>query len=390
MKLRRALLVLVIAGTLLLSLAIGIVAADWPFWKRVVNLPADAGEWPDSFYTPSVTIDGGGGPWFDVATDADATLDPKALAEAASWAERHNSTALIVLHRGRVQLERYWQGHEPDAAFSARGMSRSLVGIAYGHAIADGAIASLDAPVAEYLPEWRDDPRGRITLHHLLWNVSGLEQPPPASAAAPGSLARLRELLGKNSRLALGANFEATALSFDLAHEPGVHFALSNVDAQLLGIILERATGVSYERYIERSIWQPIGATVAQFYMDRANGMPAVYCCFRATARDFLRLGALLVNDGVAQGRRVLPEGWVDQMTKGSLVQPGYGMQVWSGRDDQYAAEDVMRLEGGGGRAIWVVPSQSLVVVRLGRAAPGWDAHVLPNLLIRAARTPAP
>lgn len=390
MTLRGTLLVLVMTGTLLLSLVIGVAAADWPFWKRVISLPADAGEWPDSFYSPTATIDGGGGPWFDVATDETATLDHSALDAAATWAESHNSTALIVLHEGRIQLERYWQGLQADQRFSGRAMSRSLLGVAYGRAIADRVIPSLDVPVSDFLPEWRNDPRGRITLHHLLWNVSGLEEPPPVSLAVPGSIERFRELLGKNSRLALGSNFEATALSFDLAHEPGVHFALSNVDAQLAGIVLERATGMPYERYIEQNVWQPIGASVAEFYMDRANGMPAVYCCFRATARDFLRLGALLVNDGLVGKNRVLPEGWVSRMATGSLVQPGYGLQMWSGADDAYAAVDVLRMEGGGGRTIWVVPSRSLVIVRLGRASPGWDPHVLPNLLLRGMRNSVP
>jgi CubicO group peptidase (beta-lactamase class C family) len=131
--------------------------------------------------------------------------------------------------------------------------------------------------------------------------------------------------------------------------------------------------------------------------------MPAVYCCFRATPRDWLRVGSLLAHDGAFDGRQVLPRGWVRQMARStSTVNPLYGLQVWSGRATQgrrgyvtgslqggvphgedFVTDDVVWMEGGGGRSIWAVPSRQLVIVRLGRASPGWDASVLPNTILR-------
>jgi CubicO group peptidase (beta-lactamase class C family) len=414
LNLQRVLLVLVIALLTLGSLSIGALAANWPFWQRVIALSQlpDAGEWPESFYAPVARIGEHAGPHplAAAAAPGDRTIAPEALAAAAQWAEEHETVALLVMHRGRLQLERYWQGMTPDTLFSGRAMSRSLLGFAFGFAVRDGAV-KLDDPVGKFLPEWRDDARGRITVRQLLQNVSGLEELPRGAAPLPPGASlveraqlRVESLLGKNARLALGTDFAAAALSFELQHEPGARFAFSNANSQLAGLVLERATGTPYETYVEQRLWLPIGASVGEFYLDRRQGMPAVYCCMRANPHDFLRLGQLLAQDGAIEGRQVLPPGWVAEMARGSRANLNYGLQVWTGNvppgvreyatgskrgvlhGEPYDADDVIWMEGGGGRTVWAIPSRDLVIVRLGRAAPGWDAAVLPNLLLRGLR----
>jgi CubicO group peptidase (beta-lactamase class C family) len=413
MLLRRIMLVVTLVLLVAVSSVVGVVAADWPFWQRLAALYQleDGGEWPESFYTPVARIQGPGGAFFPSAAAGARTIDAAALEAAANWAETNNSVALLVLHRGQVQLERYWQGMTADQFFSGRAMSRSIVGMTVGLAVAEGKLA-LDAPASKYLGEWRGDARGAITVRQILLNQSGLEELSPDAVPVPADATALQRLVifastgfRKNTRLALGTDFGAAALSLDLAHEPGGRFAFSNANAQLAGLIVERATGEDFERYFERKLWQPLGAGAGEFYMDRARGMPAVYCCFRATPRDFLRLGALLINDGTAvvgeSKTPVLPPGWVQQMTRGTPINPLYGMQIWSGRaqagvreyttgsgrgmrhGEAYLADDVIWMEGGGGRAVWAIPSQQLVIVRLGRASPGWDPSVLPNTLLR-------
>ena len=420
MILRRVLLVITVALLLAVSGVVGIVAADWPFWKRslAISQLKDGGEWPESFYQPVARIDGGGqGAFFPAAAPGEATIDPAALEAAAAWAEANNSAALLVLHDGRVQFERYWQGMSAEQLFSGRALSRSLVGLAFGFAVAEGRLA-LDDPAGKHLEEWRDDARGRITLRQLLQNISGLEEVPLTATVAPPGASwwqradALREsYLGKNARLALGSDSAGVALSFGLTEPPGSRFAFSNTNSQVLGVILERATGEPYERFVESRLWRLLGAGVGEFYMDRANGMPAVYCCYRATPRDFLRLGALLVDDGRFQGRQVLPAGWVARLAETSSANPLYGLQVWAGKapaglreystgsgvgirhGEAYLADDVLWMEGGGGRTLWAIPSRGLVILRLGRASPSWDASVLPNTILRGLRpaaAPAP
>lgn len=404
--LQRILLGVTITLLLVFATGVGIVAADWPYFKRVIALPSDPGEWPESFYQPITVIEGGGGAFFPTAAAGERTISAAALEAAATWAGEHNSVALLVLHRGRIQLERYWQGMDAQQLFSGRAMSRSLVGLAYGDAVASGAIG-LDDPAGKFLEEWRHDPRGRITIRELLQATSGLEEVALNAVDTPAGASvferwktKIESLTSKNARLSLGTDFAKVALSFDLEHEPGARFAFANSNPQILGVILERALHVDYAGWVQERIWKPIGAGRAEFYMDRANGMPAVYCCFRANPHDWLRLGALLIDDGVYLGRQVLPPGWVAELARTSKANPLYGLQVWSGKapsglreylpgtgfgvqhGEAFVADDTIWMEGGGGRTVWAIPSRELVIVRLGRQSKGWDGSVLPNTLV--------
>ena len=406
---------LVVVGFLLVSFSMlaGWIAADWPFWRRVVALAqlSDRGEWPESFYQPVARIAGRPAAFFEIAAPGERSIAAPALDAAAKWAEANNSVALLVLHQGKVQLERYWQGFSGDQLFSGRAMSRSLLGFMYGFAVADGKL-KLDDPAGRYIDAWRDDPRGQITLRQLLHNTSGIEglapsSPPAGASGLQKAWSTAKGFLGKDSRLALGSDFASAAESFDVQEKPGTHFALSNAGAQLLGIALERATGMDYERYVQQRLWAPLGAVPAEFYMDRNAGMPAVYCCTRATAHDWLRLGSLLITDGALTTdpghapAQIIPRGWVAEIARTTPVNPLYGLQMWSGRakagfreyvqgsgigvrhGEDFAADDVIWMEGGGGRTIWAVPSQQLVIVRLGRTSKTWDGSVLPNTLLR-------
>ena len=348
--LRRLLLVLVTSGALLVAAGVGLLAADWPFLDRL---------WRGA-PLPSVAIDGGGGPFFPLAADAERTLDAVALDAAAREAEANGAVALLVLHHGRVQLERYWHGAGRDGLYPLAGLSRALLGVAYGRALDDGTVDSLEEPLERWLGEWEGQPRGRITLRQLLWNVSGLETP-----ATRGGWARL----GKGGRREFGTTFARTALSFRPAHEPGTHFAPSRVDAQLAAIVLARASGMSYTEYVEHALWQPMHGGRAEFTVDRRGGMAAAYDGLRATPGDVLRLGALLAAD----------RGWAGEMARGSIPNPRYGLQA------RLLGDDGLELAGDG-RAVWVWPDVQLVVVRLGDATPGPDAGVLPGLLRRAVR----
>ncbi len=366
--LRRLLLVLVASGALMLSLGIGFLAADWPFLHRIWQLESDGTAGRVLAELPVATIAGAtSGAFFPLAGPGERTLDDETLAQAAAWAEANGSAALLVLHRGRLQFERYWHGLARESPYPALGLSRSLLAIAYGRALLEGRISSLDASIDQWIGEWRGEPRGAITLRQLLWNVSGLEQPAPDN---------WRARLGKSGRLRYGTETVRAALSFGLAHEPGTHFALSRVDAQLLGIVLERASGARYAQVIEHSFWDAIGAGAAQVRVDRPGGMAAVFDGVRAAPGDLLRLGALLAGDDGAGGGALLPKDWTREMAQGSVPNPRHGLEAWGLGDGGL-------LMAADGRALWVWPGEQLVVLRLGPAAPGWDPAALPRILRR-------
>jgi CubicO group peptidase (beta-lactamase class C family) len=390
MTMRRTLTLLALAAAVALIAAA--VLVDWRFWYRWYTLPEDPGEWPASYYQPTVTVPGNPGEFFPSAAAGENSIDSEALEAAAAWAEEHNSAALLVLHQGVVQLERYWRDIGPDSLFTGRAMTRSLIPPLIASALAEGAIKNLDDGIGDYVPEWRNDPRGRITVRQLLENLSGLENDLLANDPDP---------FNKNTQLSLSGDFYAAALDFELANTPGEFFALANVNAQLLGMVLEAATGESYESYLDSRLWAPLGNGPSELYMDRSDGIPAVYCCFRATPRDWLRVGHALLMDGQIGDTRLWPAGWVEEMTRGSAVYGGYGYQIWVGNpppgeprryrqdlDDgaphgpPIAAEGVFFLEGGGYRTMYILPEQDLVILRLGYFHPDWQTSAIPNLIL--------
>ena len=145
------------------------------FW-RITSVPADPLEPEPYFYWPAQLV--AGGVPRDLPRKAGKTSIPgPALDAMAAWAEARGSNALIVIHKGVVQLERYWHGNTPETLLNGRAITRSVTPLLLGFAVADRALA-LDDPIGRYIPAWADDPRGKITVRQLAQNASVLEVAP--------------------------------------------------------------------------------------------------------------------------------------------------------------------------------------------------------------------
>jgi CubicO group peptidase (beta-lactamase class C family) len=282
-------------------------------------------------------------------------------------------------------LEKYWAGTDFNTLESAHSFNKTLTALAIGIAVGEHRIRSIDQPAADFIPEWRNDPRRDITIRNLLQMSSGLEEA-DASVAPWGST--IREFLGTDIR--------AEYLKPRLAHRAGVDWSHQNVDPEILA------------EFLSDALWKPIGAGDAWMFLDRPGGTVHAECCLIARQGDWLRIGELLLNDGVYQGDRVLPAGWVQAMRTPARGNPNYGFQLWLGTpyaaerpysptrrqfanraSEAYAADDVFFLDGFGKYRLWLVPSLGLEILRTGvnpsRAA-DWDDARIPNLIIRGVR----
>jgi CubicO group peptidase (beta-lactamase class C family) len=276
-------------------------------------------------------------------------------------------------------------------------MHKTVLGLAIGAAIADGRIASVDERIGRHLPEWSADPRGDITVGQLLQQASGLE-------VQPFSL----NPFGTSMRVYFGTDLTRTVLGIPLADRPGSRFEYTNINAQILGLVLERATGRRYAEYLGERVWSRIGAPQASVWLDRPGGLARTYCCLLTTTRGWLQVGRVLLGRGQIDGERIVPEAWVDAMLTPSATNPNYGYQVWLGlppgnerrynslsrvvarHSAPFAADDVAFLDGWGGQRTYVVPSRELVIVRLGRPQPDWDDARLVNAVLAGLREVTP
>jgi CubicO group peptidase (beta-lactamase class C family) len=370
---RRVITLLTAVAVVCVSLGIGVITADVPFWRRALELPLA----PDALLSPVAVLGAASEHPIDPALDTNG-LTPAALERAAALARDAGAAALLVRHRGRLVFERYFDGADPSTMMPGHFLARTLAALATGVAVRTGLLGSLDTPVSRYLPEW-NDARGAITLRQLLQESSGLETGGDAAellGASPfDDPARLpRFATSKGVRMLLGNDLESTALGFALAHEPGAFFHPSPANAQILAIIIERQAGGGYERFVAEKLWGPIGAGVAEMQLDRRTGMPAAHCCLRATARDLMRLGALLLDQAPTPGAEsVLPEGWALSMREGSRANPEVGMQLKRLARADGSGNDPLWIVSDGASALWIAPESDLAVLSVSRR-PGTSA----------------
>ena len=384
---RRVLTFLTAIVLLLGSLGIGVFTADLPFWRRAFQLPLPA----DGAYLPVATIGTSASTPAPRVEPAAPGLDALVVEEAASRAGDAGSRALLVQYRGALAVERYFQTDDASSLLPAGLVARPVAAMAMGIALAEGKIRSLDDPVSKYLPEWDNETRGRITLRQLLEETSGLESGGDAQGLLYRSPWQEPSKLpvfatSRGVRMLLGNDFESSALGFRLEHEPGGFYNRSPANTQLAAVIVERAANEPYETFVDQRLWRPAGAGAAELQLDRRAGMPAAHCCWRATARDMMRILSLLGTDGVLDGHAVLPAGWALEMARASRVNAETGMQVTRLSID---GVDALEVRDDTGSAFWIIPKRELAILDI--TNPGATAAAdLPGLLLKGIDAPPP
>ena len=207
---------------------------DPVFFWRMTSQPEDTLEPPPWFYWPNAVIRGQPGAFLPAASPDQKTIPESSLRDMVNWAEARQSNVLIVVHKGKVQLEHYWNDTAPDELLNGRAITRSVTPMALGFAVEDGAL-SLDDPIGTYITEWKTDLRGQITVRQLAQNASGLE----VAQRAPAD--QIKD--NKDLCLVYCGDVVRAALAYDYAIPPGTKFEVAQENMQLLALVIERATG---------------------------------------------------------------------------------------------------------------------------------------------------
>jgi len=304
--------------------------------------------------------------------------------------------AVVVMHDGQIVAERYAPGYGVDTALLGYSATKSVIGALIGVLVRQGQLTvEKPAPV----PAWQQpgDPRQAITIDNLLRMTSGL-----AWGKETGGLDAATRMWYAERDMA------AFAERFSLATAPGSKWNYSSGDWLILSRIIRDAVGGhdrDVVRFARRELFNPVGMHRATLEFD-STGTPIGSNFMLATARDWARFGLLYLNDGVVGGRRILPEGWVKYSTSPTL-DTGYGAGFWINREVAGkvpvwdidwglagAPKDAFFALGYLGQFVVVVPSERLVIVRLGMAyTPDGDAKGVGKLVasaIDALRNPPP
>jgi CubicO group peptidase (beta-lactamase class C family) len=355
--------------------------------------PAQANTNPDapSFRTPLEVVKGD----YKPLPRATSAFDFTAAEEINA---KYDAYSLLIWHKGAVILEKYWNNTGPDTRAESASMHKSVMVTLLGTAIADKKIKSVDDPVGKYIAEWKTDPRGKTTIRQTLSMATGLSA--LSTEGGPQS---------ENARFQAGVNMRELTLGRTQKVPPGTVFDYRNQNSQVAGYIIEAATKKRYADFLSQKLWVPLGAQDAYVWLDKENGSPRTSGSLFARAEDWLRFGVMLKDGGVFNGKRVVPASWVDEITKPSVTNPSYGMQIWRATPfekerfynaakegamvpsaEPWLDPDIFFFDGFGGQRVYISRKHDLVIARLGRARPDWDDTALPNAVIKAITATTP
>jgi CubicO group peptidase (beta-lactamase class C family) len=330
--------------------------ADVDDWKRFPARTVRAGPEPVTFGEAQPD-------WL-----AELKIDDKPL---DVYLEETQTTALLILHGDELLYEGYANGSSREATQTSLSVAKSFVSTLVGIAIEEGHIGGLDDPVTAYVPELLErDPRfGEITLCHLLTMSSGLGYDVTSGPLHDGT------------KTYYAPDLRALALEARVEESPGARFLYNNYNALLIGMALERATGMTVSEYLETRLWQPMGAEAdGSWSLDsERSGFEKMESGINGRAIDFAKLGRLFLNGGRSGERQVVPAEWVAEATRAdATTDPSVRYQYFWWVDPE---RNAYYAEGNLCQCIYVYPAADLVIVRHGIDCGGsWSVQLFGDL----------
>lgn len=276
--------------------------------------------------------------------------------------EKYGTVAYLIAKDSVLLFEQYWDGYDERSPVNSFSVSKSIVALLAGIARDEGKIADFDLPAATFYPPFAGDKRKNITIRHLLTMSSGLDW--DEAYNSPFSI---------TTKAYYGENIEGLVSGLRLIEPPGEFFRYKSGVTLLLSFVTANAVGQSLSEYASEKLWTPIGAEHdAMWSLDRQDGVEKAYCCFNSNARDFARIGQLILNRGKWNGIQVVSESFINEATQpATWLKDGdtgqtvdfYGYQWWRMQRDN---TDIIYARGLLGQYIFVIPAKNMVIVRLG------------------------
>ena len=271
---------------------------------------------------------------------------------------------VIAIRNGEVVAEKYYNGGDRETLVDIRSAGKSVTSLLFGIALDQGAIESLDDPVAKYWPETKGSPIGPVRLADVLTMRTGL--------AADGDDP---ESPGYEDHLDEAEDPLAFVMSVPRMEAPGVKYRYNSLAAYITGVVIAKATGMGMEAFARKNLFEPLAIDRWEWQEDQAGITKGQGNLF-LTVRAFARIGEMVLNGGAYHGRQVVSRKWIGESLKprfdisdGDPFANGYGY-YWYHQVYQLNGRsiEVSFASGNGGNKIYVVPEFNLVVSVMSRA----------------------
>jgi len=295
-------------------------------------------------------------PWEEDENFGLVELNPEQTAKLESY----KTTSFLVFSGDKILFEKYWEDFEETTVSNSFSMAKSFVSLLIGIAIEEGKIKSVDQPVCDFVECFKEGDKSKLTLRHLLTMSAALDW--SESGSNPFS---------DNAEAYYGSGLEEMINDIEMEGEPGKSFNYQSGATLILGYLLEKATGKKLSEYASEKLWQPVGAEHPAFWsLDKEDGIEKSYCCWYATARDFARIGKLMMHNGKWNDTQVVPESYVkESITPAPLLKEDgmpndkYGFSWWL---VNHKNRNVFYARGILGQYIICIPEENIIAVRTG------------------------
>jgi len=265
------------------------------------------------------------------------------------------SAAVVVLHDGKLRLERYGLGFDAAGRWTSFSVAKSMTSTLVGAAIRDGYIKSMDDKVSDYIPQMKGSAYDDVSIRQLLTMTSGVrwneDYGDPNSDVARFNNHKPEE--GVDALVSYMRQLPRVAPA-------GTRWHYSTGETNLVGILLNQATRKPLATYLAEKIWVPAGMQQQATWILSKTGQEISGCCIQAATRDFARVGQFILNGAMVNGKSIVPDGWLAEATSTRMPigQPdrGYGYQWWTYADGSYSARGIF------GQGIFIDPRRKLVI----------------------------
>jgi CubicO group peptidase (beta-lactamase class C family) len=282
--------------------------------------------------------------------------------------------AFLVIQHDSLIHEQYWGEFTDRSCSNSFSMAKTVTSVLLGCAIQDGLIQSIDQPVGDFLPEYKEGDFSKITLRHLLIMSSGIAF--DEDYANP---------LAYPAEAYYGSDLRSLTMGYTtVTGPPGETFEYLSGNTQILGFVLMKVTGQSLSDYASEKLWKPLGCEYPAFWsLDSEGGSEKSFCCLNSNARDFARIGKLYLDSGRWNGKQIVPEDYALASVKptGTKNPDGtrnvtYGYSWWM--IPQYEGHPIFYARGILGQYILCIPDLDMIVVRLGEDRLPGDSDGVP------------
>jgi len=286
--------------------------------------------------------------------------------------ESLESVAFLIIKDDSIVTEKYWDDYSAKSFSNSFSAAKSHVSALIGIALKESEIKSLEEPVANYVPSFKNDGKEHIRVIDVLKMSSGLNW--EESYAGP---------LSMTTEAYYGDNIEGIINQLKPAKSAGEKFEYLSGDTQVLAMVLKSATGKSLSELAEEKIWEPLGyENDALWSVDKKDGVEKAYCCINSNARDFAKIVKLYMQNGKWNGQQILSEEFVKasispaQYSKETATHFGY--MWWLFDENINHDQHVFYARGILGQYIIGIPEKNIIIVRLGHKRDKNKAHIHP------------